>query len=79
MKFLAALRAWCGDHKKLTATIVGAAIALIPDTVLDADRKKWVVGMIITYVAGQGIADNGKEAVKAQGKVDEAARLGRLP
>jgi len=66
MRVLAAIRAWCWGHKKLTATIVGAAIALVPDTALDPDRKKWVVELVMAYLVGQGIADNGKEAAKIQ-------------
>jgi hypothetical protein len=70
MRVIAAIRAWCGGHKKLTATIVGALVALVPDTVLDADRKKWVVEMIMLYVGGQALADHGKEAAKIQAAAD---------
>jgi hypothetical protein len=66
MMVLTAIRAWCAGHKKLTMALVGAAVALIPTTVLDDDRKKWVVELVIAYLVGQGIADNGKEAAKIQ-------------
>jgi hypothetical protein len=79
MKVIAAIRAWCGEHKKLTATIVGALVALVPDNVLDADRRKWVVEMVMLYVGGQAIADHGKEAVKEQVKAGVASGVVRYP
>jgi hypothetical protein len=65
-KFLSAVRAWCGGHKKLTVTIVGVGIALIPDTVLDQDRKKEAIATIIVFLGAQGVADHGKEAAKVE-------------
>lgn len=64
MSVIARFRAWCGDHKKLVAAVVGSALALVPDTLLDPERRKWVVEMLMVYIAGQGIADHGKEAAK---------------
>jgi hypothetical protein len=66
VKVLKAIHDWCGGHKKLTATVVGALVALVPDAILDADRRKWVVEMIMLFVAGQGIADAGKEKAKIE-------------
>lgn len=64
MSVLVRFRAWCGEHKKLVAAVVGSVLALVPDTVIDPERKKWVVEMLMVYIAGQGIADHGKEAAK---------------
>ncbi len=74
MKALAAFRAWLGEHKKLTATIVGALVAMVPDAILDAERRKWVVEMVMLFIAGQAVADHGKEAAK----IEAAASSGTL-
>ena len=66
MSFLLAIRNWCGAHKKLTATIIGAAVSLIPDKVLDQVTKTKIVETIMVYVAGQGVADMGKERAKIE-------------
>lgn len=75
MKFITWIRDWCAGHKKLTVTIVGSLVALIPDSTLDQDKKKWIVELVIGYVVGQGVADHGKEAAK----LEIAARGGPGP
>ena len=53
--------------KKALAAIVAVIMALIGKKVgLEADSVTQVVGAIIAYIVGQGIADAGKEAVKAK-------------
>lgn len=70
MKLISALRAWAGNHKKLTAAIVALLFALVPDTVLSEDTKREAMAVLLTYILGQGIADHGKEAAK----IEAAAR-----
>ena len=65
-RVLAAIRTWCVGHKKLTVTLLGAVVAMVPDDVLDADKKKWMVEMFMVYVVGQGAADFGKERAKVE-------------
>jgi hypothetical protein len=69
-KIGATFREWCAENKKLAGTIAGGLIALVPTRFLDPERKKWVVEIVMLYVAGQAVADHGKEAVKEQGKID---------
>jgi hypothetical protein len=64
MKILAAVRAWCADHKKIVATVIGAAVQLLPDRYLDRDAKTKITEMLMVFVVGQGVADHGKEAAK---------------
>ena len=55
--------------KKALAAIVAVIMALIGKKVgLEADSVTQVVGAIIAYIVGQGIADAGKEAVIAKEK-----------
>lgn len=59
-----AIRAWVASHKKFTATLLGALAALIPDRYLDEQTKQQLIGLVIAFVVGQGIADANKEAAK---------------
>ena len=63
---------WVGNHKKFAAKILGLLIMMIPDRAVDMAHKEWMVGLIATYILGQGLADNGKEAVKAKAANDNA-------
>src|SRR3990172_6233104 len=67
---------WIRTHKKLTAMLVGifvtpliAALNARFETELDPVQ---VIAVIVAYIVGQGIADNGKEAVKAAVKPPRA-------
>lgn len=74
-KFLAAVRAWCGDHKKLTVMFVGIGISLIPDTVVTQEQKKEALATILVFLGAQGVADHGKEAAKIQAAAGVPATL----
>lgn len=66
MSFFLTVRAWCGEHKKMTATILSLLAALIPTRVIDEDTKTRLVAGLVAYIIGQGIADVGKEKTKIQ-------------
>lgn len=52
--------------KKAAAMVAAVIMQLIGKKVgLDADQVSGIVYSIIAYIVGQGIADHGKEAVKA--------------
>lgn len=51
--------------KKAQAVIVGLVTVLCKDVLgLGAEEVKMIVALVGTYVLGQGLADNGKEAAK---------------
>ena len=53
--------------KKARAAAAGILTILLGDLVgLDAEQVKMIVGLIMTYVFGQGIADHGKEKAKIE-------------
>lgn len=53
--------------KKALAMIVGVLMGLFGKKVgIDEDALTKIVGSIMAYCIGQGIADHGKEAVKAK-------------
>lgn len=55
--------------KKALAAIVAVIMALVGKKIgLDEQTVTLIVGAIASYVVGQGIADNGKEAVIAKEK-----------
>lgn len=60
--------------KKALATMAGVVVALLGKlgVQLPLEVTISILGLIGTYVIGQGIADNGKEAVKAEMVVDQA-------
>lgn len=45
--------------------LVGAVVALIPGDILAEDSKEKFVAVIVAFLVGQGVADHGKEAIKA--------------
>lgn len=53
--------------KKLSAAIAGVIVSLAAFAGLDLDVEQvaTVIAPIVAYIVGQGIADNGKEAAKA--------------
>jgi hypothetical protein len=59
-----ALTDWLAGHKKLTVTLLGALASMIPASVLDDDSKTKLIGVLMAYLVGQGVADHGKEAAK---------------
>jgi len=61
-----AVRNWIADHKKLTITILGALVGLLPDKYVDQAHKDWIMAQLMAFVIGQGIADHGKEAAKIE-------------
>lgn len=77
MKVLVAIRDWLGAHKKLTATIVGLAVAAIPEKFLDDAAKTRLAAVLVAYILGQGLADVGKE--KAKVEFAAAQELSRVP
>lgn len=60
--------------KKALATMAGVVVALLGKlgVTLPLEMTVSILGLIGAYVIGQGIADNGKEAVKAELAVDQA-------
>jgi hypothetical protein len=53
--------------KKAVAMIVGVLMGAFGKKLgLDEDSLTKIIGSIMAYVIGQGIADHGKEAVKAK-------------
>lgn len=53
--------------KKALAMIVGVLMGLFGKKLgIDEDALTKIVGSIMAYIVGQGIADHGKEAVKAK-------------
>jgi len=70
MSFFTAIRNWCAGHKKLTVTLLGALVSLIPDKYLTQDQKTALTATLVAYVIGQGVADAGKE----KAKIEAAAR-----
>lgn len=63
---LAGLRSWVDGHKKATAAILGALVALVPDRYLDDSHKQLVVELAMSFILGQGAADFGKEKAKVE-------------
>lgn len=59
---------WIMDHKKITAAVIAAVLSLVPDKLIDADKKKLIVETIMVFIAGQGVADMGKEKAKIEAK-----------
>ena len=56
--------------KKAVAMIVGIIMASFGKKLgLDADAVMQIVGSVMAYIVGQGIAAHGKEAVKAKDAV----------
>jgi hypothetical protein len=78
MGFLTGIRAWCENHKKLTVTIVGALVDLVPDKYLPQDQKLAMTATLMAFILGQGIADHGKEAAKIQAAA-ACAQLAAVP
>jgi hypothetical protein len=66
LALLAALRTWCAEHKKLTATILGGLVALVPQHILSDEQRNSLVGLLVAFVVGQGVADAGKEKAKIE-------------
>lgn len=67
MKLLTAIRAWCGAHKKLTATLIALGVeALAKHLPLDPAQVDKIAGTIVVYILGQGMADIGKEKAKIE-------------
>ena len=55
--------------KKGQAMIVGLVLTLFSKTLgidLDPDQAAQAVALIVAYIVGQGVADMGKEKVKAE-------------
>jgi len=51
--------------KKFTAMIIGIIATFMSDRFgLPKEQMIQVIGLIISYIIGQGIADHGKEAAK---------------
>ena len=60
--------------KKLTAMIVGVGIVYANKKFLlgiDEMMMKQIVAMIVAYIAGQAIADIGKEKAKVAGHISQ--------
>ena len=58
--------------KKFVAMIIGIIATFLSTRYgFDEVQTKEIIALVISYIVGQGIADHGKEAVKAQ---VEAAR-----
>ena len=57
--------------KKFVAMIVGLIVIIVGKLGLNLDPEAVtkVVGLIMAYIVGQGIADNGKEAAKVEAGV----------
>lgn len=64
---------WIRSHRKLTATILGAAVQFVPG--IDDETKRTLAAVLISYVVGQGVADVGKE----KAKIEIAAGARSLP
>jgi|TARA_R110002096_G_scaffold55026_13_gene141634 uncharacterized membrane protein (DUF441 family) len=55
------------SSKKFTAMVIGIAATFLADKYgLDQEQTTLILGTIISYIIGQGIADNGKEAAKVE-------------
>lgn len=66
--------------KKVKATIVGIVIVIANDALglkFQPETVASVVGLIISYVIGQGIADKGKEAAKIN--AEAAPKIEAIP
>jgi putative Mn2+ efflux pump MntP len=59
--------------KKFVAALAGMIVALVAKVGWDVDTEivLGILGLFGTYVLGQGIADNGKEAVKEDRKLEQ--------
>lgn len=66
MSILPRLGSWVGDHKKITAGLLGVGVALIPERYVDVERRRELVELVIAFLVGQGLADIGKERAKAE-------------
>jgi len=56
------------NSKKFVAMIIGVIATFLSRRLgLPEEQVAEVIGLIIAYVVGQGIADNGKEAAKIAG------------
>lgn len=55
------------SNKKASATIGGVLVVVLVN-VFDMDKTaaEYIVGLIMAYVVGQGIADHGKEKAKIE-------------
>lgn len=61
--------------KKVAALITGYIVARLgPDTGINEELIKWMLGLIGSYIVGQGIADNGKVAAEITAKATIAAQ-----
>lgn len=57
--------------KKFLVTISGLIVTLLAKYKFNVDPEmiKYFVGLVISYVVGQGIADSGKEAAKIENSI----------
>jgi hypothetical protein len=63
MKLLAAF----GNSKKAWATFIGLIMMFVGQQIgMSEQQIQETTALVIAYVIGQGIADHGKEAAKAQ-------------
>ena len=63
--------------KKFVSSAAGIIFVILNETLGWAVPEKVVysvLGLIVTYVIGQGVADNGKESTKLQVRYYEAKR-----
>ena len=63
--------------KKFIALVAGAIVALLAKYKFQVDTTvvEGLIAMVISYIIGQGIADNGKEAAKVKPAQVEATTL----
>lgn len=59
------------QSKKLRALIFGIIVVVMEYFGMEKESSLKIIGLLSSYMIGQGFADAGKEAVKAQASLDE--------